>query len=346
MKKLLSIIVPTYNMEAYLDKCLSSLIVGEADDELMQCLEVLVVNDGSTDRSSEIAHGYEERYPDTFKVIDKENGNYGSCINAALPVAAGKYIKVLDADDWFDRDVFSLYLNEIKDLDVDVVLTEVRKVHTSGEVFLLNKDMLSEECKVLPWQAIIPFSKTFMFAHHFTYRKQLLLDIDYHQTEGYSYTDNEWVAYPLAGAETVYYCPVILYNYLVGREGQSVSREAQRKSLTSYKSLLLSLGNLWYNYHGNEERKSMLHNILIAQVKDIYVTIALERIVTFSEFRKFDQEITEVLPEIINVSNRIVVGGKHFPMPVFKYYREGHHFLFLLARLRYNISGKRNRKRN
>lgn len=72
--KILSIIVPTYNVEAFLNKCLSSLVVGDKELELMQSLEVLVINDGSKDRSSEIAHQYESRFPETFKVIDKENG--------------------------------------------------------------------------------------------------------------------------------------------------------------------------------------------------------------------------------------------------------------------------------
>lgn len=344
MNKVLSIIVPTYNMEAYLDKCLTSLVVGEPDCDLMQSLEVLVINDGSRDRSSEIAHGYEERYPDTFKVIDKENGNYGSCINAALPVAAGKYVKVLDADDWFDHDAFRLYLNEIKDLDVDVVLTEVREVHTSGEIISQKKNILMAKREVLSWQAMIPYSKGFMFAHHFTYRRQLLLDIGYHQTEGHYYTDNEWVAYPLVSVETVYYCPVILYNYLLGRTGQSVGREAQRKSLSSYKSLLLSLGNLWDNYHGDEQRKSMLYNAFVFQVKYIYQLFAFERIFSWSKFREFDKDLIAVLPEIVNVTNRIVIGDRHFPMPIFQYLREDRYLFFLLAHYRYNIVGKIKRR--
>ena len=92
MDKILSIIVPSYNMEAFLDRSLSSLIVGTP---LMERLEVLVVNDGSKDRTSEIAHGYESRIPGTFRVIDKANGHYGSCVNAALAVAEGTYVKVL-----------------------------------------------------------------------------------------------------------------------------------------------------------------------------------------------------------------------------------------------------------
>ena len=78
MTKLLSIIIPTYNMQKYLRHCLDSLLVS---DEMMDQLEVLVINDGSKDNSSKIAHEYETKYPNTFRVVDKENGNYGSCVN-------------------------------------------------------------------------------------------------------------------------------------------------------------------------------------------------------------------------------------------------------------------------
>ena len=72
MEKILTIVIPTYNMQDYLRRCLDSLIVPE---EQMQRLEVLVVNDGSEDNSSAIAHEYQDKYPDTFRVVDKENGN-------------------------------------------------------------------------------------------------------------------------------------------------------------------------------------------------------------------------------------------------------------------------------
>ena len=85
MEKQISIIIPTYNMEAYIGKCLDSLLIPEFDQ-----VEVLVVNDGSKDRSSEIAHRYADRYPDSIRVIDKPNGNYCSCINAALPQCTGR----------------------------------------------------------------------------------------------------------------------------------------------------------------------------------------------------------------------------------------------------------------
>ena len=88
MSKLLTIVIPTYNMEAYLNRCLDSLLVS---DEQMKLLEVLVINDGSKDNSSAIAHEYEAKYPNTFRVIDKENGGHGSTINAGIKKARGKW---------------------------------------------------------------------------------------------------------------------------------------------------------------------------------------------------------------------------------------------------------------
>ena len=85
-------------MESLLPRCLDSLIINKN----LEKLEVWVVNDGSKDRSSVIGHQYEERYPGVINVIDKPNGNYGSCINAALPKCTGKYVKILDSDDSFD----------------------------------------------------------------------------------------------------------------------------------------------------------------------------------------------------------------------------------------------------
>ena len=104
MEKVLTIVIPAYNMEKFLPYCLDSLLIGQGTEDV----EVLVVNDGSADRTSAIAHGYEERYPEVFRVIDKENGNYGSCVNRGLKEATGKYVKILDADDSFEDGAFAL----------------------------------------------------------------------------------------------------------------------------------------------------------------------------------------------------------------------------------------------
>ena len=103
MGKELTVIIPSYNMELFLPKCLESFGIDQLrkeDTALADALEVIVVNDGSVDRTSELAHQFDERFPEAVKVIDKANGGYGSCVNAALRLAAGRYVRVLDADDY------------------------------------------------------------------------------------------------------------------------------------------------------------------------------------------------------------------------------------------------------
>ena len=96
-EKLITVVVPVYKVEPYIDKCLSSLIVPE---EQLPLLEVIVVNDGTPDRSADMAREYEKRHPDVFRVIDKENGGHGSAWNRGVKEATGKYLRFLDSDDW------------------------------------------------------------------------------------------------------------------------------------------------------------------------------------------------------------------------------------------------------
>ena len=139
MIKLLTVIIPTYNMQEYLHRCLDSLIVQQP---MRESLEVLVINDGGKDKSSIIAHEYEDRYPDTFKVIDKENDHYGSCVNRGLVEATGKYVKVLDADDWFDTGELEKLLEKLPSIDVDLIMTSYKVVDSFGNVrFVVGQNL-------------------------------------------------------------------------------------------------------------------------------------------------------------------------------------------------------------
>ena len=230
MMKLLTIIIPTYNMEKYLRKCLSSLIVKDVD--FMPMLEVLVIIDGATDRSSEIAHEYAKRYPETFQIIDKENGNYGSCVNKGLEIAKGKYVKVLDADDSFDTNHFEDYLRFLAGVDVDMVITPYVIVDEDGrerqrEMYDLPTDTM------LTWQQLTPaFKKKSLQMHAVTYKLQNLKEIHYLQTEGVSYTDQEWIFTPLTAVNTAIAYPETIYRYLVGRAGQTVSADVMKRNIS------------------------------------------------------------------------------------------------------------------
>ena len=219
MNKLLTIIIPTYNMEVYLPKCLSSLIVD--DESLMNMMEVLIVNDGSKDRSSEIAHDYYTSYPDVFRVIDKENGNYGSCVNIALPMVNGEYVKILDADDYFDNDVLPAFLSFLQNIDADVVLSDFMQITAGGERKALFEFNVPDD-RVVGISEMTSMDINHALMHGVTYRTELVRSINYRQTEGISYTDQEWISIPIAYAKTVAHFPRVLYCYLVEREGQTM----------------------------------------------------------------------------------------------------------------------------
>ena len=145
MSKLLSIIIPTYNMAALLPRCLDSLVSAKNADKI----EAMVVNDGSKDNSLEVARTYETRYPDTVTVIYKPNGNYGSTINAALPVAQGKYVKILDSDDWFDTTALDAFVELLSTLDVDMAITHFSQIGIVA-IFL---NLIKKSVKQASWEA-------------------------------------------------------------------------------------------------------------------------------------------------------------------------------------------------
>lgn len=227
LDKILTVIVPTYNMEGYLNGCLSSLVM---DNGMMDRLEVLVINDGSKDRSSEIAHGYEKRFPDSFKVIDKENGNYGSCINAALPIATGKYVKVLDADDFVNQEGLMSLLQFLDGHDCDVVITNTIDVDGEGHERGRKRLALEHGKEYVP-DDFDDGLLNMLFMHELTYNMDLFRRMDYHQTEGISYTDLEWAYYPMSAARSVRFCQADVYCYRQGREGQTVAGAQRCKSM-------------------------------------------------------------------------------------------------------------------
>lgn len=227
--KLLSIIIPTYNMAALLPRCLQSLVSATQADEW---LEALVVNDGSKDNSLEVAREWLQKHPTVIRVIDKPNGNYGSTINAALPVAQGRYVKVLDSDDWFDTDVLSAFLKELavrteQGETPDIIHTPFTSIGPGGVREVIRYNTMGKEPyvygKVYPLDQILPDGYIrFFLMHALTYRTAMLREMDYRQTEGVSYTDTEWSCYPTFEAQDILFLDLNLYQYNADREGQTM----------------------------------------------------------------------------------------------------------------------------
>ncbi|MBQ0080326.1 MAG: glycosyltransferase family 2 protein [Alistipes sp.] len=228
MNKLLSVIVPCYNMEAHVASCLESVLGDER-------IEVIAVNDGSTDSTATIIDDYVKKYPESCRIINKPNGNYGSAINAGLHEALGKYVRILDADDHFLRSGLSSFLDILeRTSECDIILSPFVQQGKRTEKIWFGKYGKTPFTinKVLQFDEVLKegYIEYFMM-HTITYLRSLLQKIDYHQTEGISYTDQQWVFYPLFHLRTIMFTDVFVYSYTLGREGQTMDTKVLNKSV-------------------------------------------------------------------------------------------------------------------
>lgn len=280
MEKLLSIIIPTYNMEQLLPRCLDSLVSAVNND----LLEVMVVNDGSKDESLRVANEYKERYPNVVNVIDKPNGNYGSTINAALPLVKGKYVKILDADDWFDTRELERLLNEMANVDVDLIVTHFTQLEPGGRWQLVKYNTMGREVyeygRVYNLDDVLKDGYIrFFLMHAIAWRTQMLRDMGYRQTEGISYTDTEWASVPVYVAQTIVFFPLNVYQYNMDREGQTMDPKVLMKSVRQLDRVFAGLLEFYRTYDKaqlSEIRKNFIRQYLANRVRILYKIYLLD----------------------------------------------------------------------
>lgn len=244
MEKILTVVIPTYNAEKYLPVSLGSFCIPEILDDI----EVLVINDGSSDHSREIAEEYEREYPQTFRVITKENGGHGSGINCGIANASGKYFKVVDADDWVDSRAFVNLVRWLKETDSDLVYSGFYWAYDRGEASVEQFEKKAEFS--VPFSGVI-YKKEYLFdeiahmlyikMHNMTIRTSILKEHAIHIDEHCFYVDTEYISYPIPFVETVSFLEDFVYMYRIGNEGQSVSMEKMQRNEQNFDKVLRSL---------------------------------------------------------------------------------------------------------
>ena len=314
--KILSIIVPMYNMEQYIDQCLSSLIIGEG----MEDLEVLVINDGSRDSSLSLARKYEQQYPQTYRVIDKENGNYGSCINRGLAECTGRYVRVLDADDYLETSNLAEFVRLLSCTELDMVFSDYNKVDGNGRFSRLVRNRRLHPDKTYSTRDLTRH-RLYVFIHNVTYRTELLKAMHYHQSEGLSYTDQEWIFLPMAMVKSWKYWPNVNYNYRLGREGQTVSKEAHIRTMSHEIKGFLGNVRTYEQIKGtlSKDACSYLRHRLQLRAKVIYEAFLLyyhhEMASRMGELEHLDKELQHLSPETYELAAKL-----HFHIGPFRYY--------------------------
>ena len=261
-------------MEAYLAQCVESILRTPS----LAAVEIIIVNDGSKDKTLRIAKQYAERYAETVRVVDKPNGNYGSTINAALPLAQGEYVKILDADDRFDGSRVAEMLAFLRKMQgVDMVITpfvEVEGRHERRVEYNIYSRKVYKYGKVYDADKIFSDGAIrYFMMHGVCYRTDMLRKMSYRQSEGVSYTDQEWVFYPLFRVKTIAFADIPLYRYNLSREGQTMDLKVQMRSISQLVAVTEAMAHYFISssrFVRSAERMAFLRNVVADRVKIVY----------------------------------------------------------------------------
>lgn len=224
--KLLSFAIPCYNSEAYMSKCIESLLVGGED------VEILIVNDGSKDHTAQIADEYAAKYPTIVRAIHKENGGHGSAVNAGIENATGLYFKVVDSDDWVKESAYQKILETLRELtgaekSLDMLISNFvyEKVGEKHNKVMRYHHALPVDT-LFTWNDVRHFFKgQYILMHSVIFRTKLLKQCGLKLPEHTFYVDNIFVFEPLPFVKNMYYLDVNFYRYYIGRSDQSVNEE-------------------------------------------------------------------------------------------------------------------------
>lgn len=222
--KILTVAIPCYNSQDYMRHAVESVLAGGED------VEVLIIDDGSTDDTAKIADEMEAGHPGVVRAIHQENGGHGQAVNTGLKNAKGLYFKVLDSDDWLDRESLIKILEKLR-----AFIREGQLVDMFLANYVYEKPSLRKH-KAIRYEGVFPEEKVFgwsdikkfkisqnILMHSVIYRTQMLYDCGLELPKHTFYVDNIFVYKPLPFVKTMYYMNVDLYRYFIGRDDQSVN---------------------------------------------------------------------------------------------------------------------------
>ncbi len=224
--------VPCYNSEDYMERCIDSLLAGD------EYVEIIIVDDGSTDGTGEIADNYARNYPEVVRVVHQENGGHGAGVNAGLALATGRYFKVVDSDDWLDEDELQKLIRNIRKWEksgtvVDLVICNYIYDHLyENKTKRMGYKNVLKENEVCGWDDIRRFGPSqYLVMHSLFFRTEVLRRSGVKLPKHTFYVDNIFANQPLPYVKTLCYLNLDMYHYFLGREDQSVNEQVLMKRI-------------------------------------------------------------------------------------------------------------------
>jgi len=236
VNKKISIIVPVYNVEKYLERCLLSIVIQNvsADD-----YELIVVNDGSTDSSRNILAEFKQDYP-FIRIVDKENGGLSSARNEGLKYATGDFIFFIDSDDWLNKDSLPFLLEWIKEYPADIYLSGIREIYDNGDY----KDILgslSSDNKILDIDDYLCNYTLRSSAWQGLFSRRLFVDNDINFKHGFISEDDDFVVRIFSAAKRIVCNRQLVYYYYQRSDSISKGKAFEEKIINDK---IIMLGEL------------------------------------------------------------------------------------------------------
>ena len=303
--KVLTFVIPSYNSEKFLDTCIPSML----HQDLLEKLEIIVVNDGSTDGTIPAAEKYVTQYPGTVRLISQENKGHGGALNTGCAAAQGKYLKVIDADDWVVTENLPRFLEFLEACDSDVVLTHHHTINISTGEIRKWMSYPPEFGRPYTFEEIMESFKSFdrsLTFHGITYRTRFYHEQGIQLSEHVFYEDHEFATYPCSRAESITPFDLFIYEYRIGDVNQSVSNANQIKRLGHTATVLQRLTEEYHKLPsgaGKEYASMKIQGLLLS-----YLTISLlanpnkkeGRESAAAEMRAIAQSAPEIYAQVAN----------------------------------------------
>ncbi|MCC2165124.1 glycosyltransferase family A protein [Brotaphodocola catenula] len=251
MNKILSVSIAAYNVASTLRECLDPFL----ESEVMEFLDIMIVDDGSKDKTAVIAKEYQDKYPDSIRLIQKQNGGWGSTVNSGIQNAKGKYFKQLDGDDYYEPKALNEFIAYLDSQSSDMVIAPyiTYDSETGAVITTENCNPGCEVRKVFALKDVEGFSP---FMHSLAIKTELLKKGNVKVTEHCFYTDTEFVLKACNQAETVSFFDMPVYYYRRAAVGQSMSLGGFEKHyMEQYKVIEVSLDYLHTDVKRAEVKK-------------------------------------------------------------------------------------------
>lgn len=326
--KILTIIVPSYNTENYIDECIPTMLEHNWREEL----EILAINDGSKDHTLKKLREYEIKYPESVRVIDKSNGGHGSVINLGVKTAKGKYVKVVDGDDWVDTENLGKLIDTLKNIDADLVISPLIKFYVDKRRGVQHSFQI-EKGRSLQFDEI---GNTLdeVEIHAATYKTSIFRDNKVQVRENCYYDDTEYNIFPIPYVETVYATEEPIYYYRIGTQEQSIN---PKKAFQNRKMHQRIVEDCLQFYDENEKqftksKREYIKRIIYKRVRSQYM-IYVKNDVTASNHRElmeWDLRLQQISPYFYREINS-------FPI---RFLRSNKRFAYLLLHMLYYMYAK------